>query len=1004
MVAARTGGMSLQALGLCLAGVLVSTSTGRAQPTGRVNFDRQIRPLLTEHCFQCHGPDEKERKAKLRLDTKEGAFAALRDGGHAIVRGKSGDSESIARVVSADASRRMPPARTGKKLTPRQIDLLRRWIDEGAEWSQHWAYVPPRRPEVPAVPPGIDQRNTIDRFVLTKLRGSGLQQSAEADRRTLIRRLSLDLTGLPPTPEAVETFVADKRPEAYGRLVEHLLASEHFGERMAQQWLDLARFGDSDGYHDDTPRLMWQYRDYVIDSFNKNKRFDQFTLEQLAGDLLPNATLGQKIGSAFHRCGPTSSEGGADAQEYLAKYAVDRVNTTATVWLGVTMQCAECHDHKYDPFTTRQFYQLFAFFNQVPEDALYRGNEAPPIIATPTREQQRRLADIHADRTKLEKELNSIGEADDPALDAAQATWEQKLAAGKTNSLKLSAWHGIGPFFEQGQTLPYDAVYPPEKEIDLKKNYQDGKLRWTEHKEWVDGKPHYLSGENCAIYAYRTIQADTKQVVTFYLGSDDYLKVWVNDKLIHTSTVVRAVAPNQDRVTVILQPGENRVLLKIVNLQGGYGFYFSTTEKARDEQLEEIVKIARRPASERDQAQRAAIRRYYRERFAPRATELRGRLADLQKQQADIEKAIPKLRIMADVPERRPTYILVRGDFRTLGDKVEPGVPDALGKLPADAKPNRLALARWLVSRDHPLTARVAVNRIWQMLFGQGLVRTSEDFGVRGEPPSHPELLDWLAVEFIESGWDVKHLLRLMVTSVTYRQTSKVSADALAGDPNNVLLARGPRQRLPAEMIRDNALAVAGLLDLTRIGGPSVKPYQPGDLWREMSYGDSPDKAYVQDHGKNLYRRGIYTYWKRSILYPSFAVFDAPNREVCTARRPVTNTPLQALVTLNDVTYVEAARVFAQNLLAPNGNEFKDRLDLAFRRAVARPATERERELLAGTHTKLLERFRADGKAASELVAAGEHPRPAKLDTAELAAWTALCQIILNLDETMTKE
>jgi mono/diheme cytochrome c family protein len=986
-------------------GLLVTNSVGgdaqKAKPAAALDFNRDIRPIFAENCLTCHGPDEKARKGKLRLDLPEEVLKKV------VVAGQPAESLLIERVTADDPELRMPPAKTGRRLTAEQIAALRQWIDQGAKWSTHWAYKKAQRPALPAVGDAARTTNPIDRFILARLVQEKLRPSPAADRNTLVRRLSLDLTGLPPTAEAVDQFVQDQSAGAYELLVERLLASPRFGERMAQHWLDLARFGDSDGYHDDTPRVMYQFRDYVIQSFNANKRFDQFTIEQIAGDLLPNATLEQKIGSAFHRLGPTSSEGGADAQEYLAKYAVDRVNTTAAVWLGVTLHCAECHDHKYDPFTTREYYQLYAFFNQVPEDALHRGNDAPPVISTPNREQQERLDQLANEIARLQREIREKVEQPDAELDAAQKHWEEKLAAGQMDTFKLGPWHAIGPFpARDGEKPPFDFAYPPESEIDLKKAYDDGKLTWKDRPEWKDGKPYYLRGENCATYLYRTIHAEERQALTLFLGSDDGIKLWVNGKRVLANILVRGVAPNQEKVSVVLEPGENRILMKIVNLQGGYGFYFHTREKEKDEALEEAQRLVKLPLAQRDLSQQVALRRLFRERHAPALSALRVNEAEASQQRSILERSIPRLRIMADLPKRRPTHILLRGDFRKPGDAVEPNVPAILHQFPVrkESLPaNRLDLALWIVNGDNPLTARVVVNRFWQQLFGQGLVKTLEDFGVRSDPPSHPELLDWLACEFIDSGWDVKHLLRLMVTSATYRQSSRLTPELRERDPLNNLLARGPRFRLPAEVIRDNALAISGLLD-HRVGGPSVKPYQPGDLWREMAYGDSADKSYIQDHGPDLYRRGLYTYWKRSIMYPAFAVFDAPNREVCVACRPVTNTPLQAFVTLNDVTYVEAARVFAERVLHEGGASFEERLAFAFRRALARVPSDKEREILANSFESLRRRYHRDENAARALTSAGEYAVSKYLNVVEHAAWTGVCQMILNLDETLTRE
>ena len=755
-----------------------------------VSFNRDIRPILSNHCFACHGPDANARKSELRLDIRTSALDKK-----AIVPAEPFESGIVNRIYHEDLSKRMPPIETKQPLSPEQKTLLRRWIAEGADYSEHWAWIPPRRSSVPTVEDMTWPRNEIDHFILAQLEEKGLSPSPEADQRTLIRRLSLDLTGLPPTPKEVENFIIDSSDDVYGTLVDRLLKSPRFGERMALHWLDLARYADSDGYHDDTARAMWPYRDYVIKSFCDNKPFDVFTLEQIAGDQIPNATREQKVGSAFHRNGPTSSEGGANPEEYRVKYAVDRVNTTATVWLGVTLQCAECHDHKFDPFTQREFYQFLAFFDQVPGDYLFRGLYAPPSIELSSSAQEAELAALEASITALKKQA-------------------------KAN-----------------------------------------------------------------------------------VNSDEIIK----QKLLETTELY---------------------------------------------------------------------------------DEFRAR--------------IPKLRIMQDVKERTPTHILLRGDFRKRGELVEPGVPALLPPL-TGGKPSRLTLGKWLVDPKNPLPARVTVNRFWAMLFGTGIVKTGEDFGSQGEWPSHLELLDWLAVEFIESGWDVKHILKYIVGSATYRQSSITDEVRRKYDPENRLLTRGPRFRLPAEMIRDNALYVAGLL-VEKRGGPSVKPYQPPGLWKEMAYGDSPGKAYEQDHGDNLYRRGLYTFWKRSILYPAFAAFDAPIREECTVRRPRTNTPLQAFVMLNDITFVEAARVFAERILVRGGSNLESRIDFAMKTAVARSPSPIELLILKTLLADMIDHYLAQPNDAGKIIAVGEWPVSDNLDPIMLAAWTSVAQAILNLDEMQTKE
>ena len=768
----------------CMALMLIFPPAAKADDL--LDFNRDIRPILSNHCFPCHGPDAKTRQAKLRLDVRR---QAIEKG--AVVPGQPRASELLSRIEHSDQVKRMPPATTGKTLTPAQKNKLQRWIAEGANYDTHWAWVPPVRPAIPAGKNVAWPRNQIDYFILSQLEQVGLTPSPEASRSTLIRRLSLDLTGLPPSPEEVEDFINSSSEHDYNDLVERLLTSTRFGERMAQPWLDLARYADSDGYHDDTNRSMWPYRDYVISSFNQNKPFDTFTREQIAGDQIPDATREQKVGSAFHRNGPTSSEGGANPDEYRIKYAVDRVNTTATVWLGVTLQCAECHDHKFDPFSQREFYQFMAFFDQVPGNHLFRGLYAPPSITLPSVDQSNQLTKLEAVVTKLEKKDENEEEENNTQLMAAK--------------------------------------------------------------------------------------------------------------------------------------------------------------KERDE----------------------------------------------------FRDTIPQLRVMQDSEIQQPTHVLVRGDFRQPAERVHPGVPAVFPPLPEVTSP-RLALAEWLVSADNPLPARVVVNRFWAMLFGRGIVKTAEDFGSQGEPPSHPKLLDWLALEFITSGWDVKHLLKYIVTSSTYRQSSAANAEKWRADPENRLLARGARFRLPAEMIRDNALYISGLLK-EKIGGPSAKPYQPSGLWKEMSYGNSSGKGYQQDHGDNLYRRGIYTFWKRSILYPAFAIFDAPNREECTVRRPRTNTPLQAFVTLNSTAFVEAARVFAERILreelAP-----EDRIDLAMEIALARPPSPVEKETLQGLLADMKAHYQTEPDEACRIIAVGEWPVATDFSPVTLAAWTSVAQAILTLDETQTKE
>ncbi|HVX11671.1 MAG TPA: PSD1 and planctomycete cytochrome C domain-containing protein [Pirellulales bacterium] len=847
-------GACLLLLAATVGGAAESTQTGRA-----IDFNRDIRPILSNNCFKCHGPDAGERKAGLRLDVRDHALRAADSGTLAIVPGKPDESELVRRVFAHDDDQ-MPPADSNKRLTDAEKALLKEWIAAGVPWQEHWSFIAPRRPALPSVTRADWPRNAIDRFIVARIEAEKLSPSPAADRQILARRLSLDLTGLPPTPDEVDAFANDGAADAYERLVDRLLESPRFGERMAQEWLDAARFADTNGYHIDNGRDMSLWRAWVIDACNRNMPFDEFTVEQLAGDLLPNPTRDQLIASGFNRNHMINFEGGAIPEEYHTAYIVDRVNTTGTVWLGLTVACTQCHDHKYDPLTQKEFYQLFAFFNNVPENGLDgRQGNSEPLIKVPTPEGQQKLAELAEAIAALERELD----APNDTLDAAQAEWEKGMAGGTDSDQK------------------------------------DGKK----------GPP---------------------------------------------KPVREALAA---------------------------------------------------PAESRTDGQRATLRRHFREHVN---SELKPRfetLGKLRAQQAQVDKAIPTAMVMREMPAPRDTFLLVRGQYDKHGEKVTAGVPAFLPPLPDGRAANRLGLARWLVAPEHPLTARVIVNRYWQMLFGTGLVKTAEDFGSQGERPSHPELLDWLATEFRESGWNVKHLLRLMVTSATYRQSSVTTEASLQADPENRLLARMSRLRLPAEAIRDQALAAGGLLD-GRIGGLSVSPYQPPGLWEElMSREDGANwtaQVYIQSHGIDLYRRTMYTFWKRTSPPPTLSTFDAPDREVCTVRRARTNTPLQALILLNDPTYLEAARKLAERLLGHPGTT-DERLALAFRLVLARLPNDREANVMRRVVEEQRATFRADHDAALKLLSVGESPRDERFEPAELAAWATAASVLLNLDEAITR-
>jgi hypothetical protein len=784
-----------------------------------VSYGRDVRPILAENCFLCHGRDPNHRKADVRLDTEQGQRA-----GGAVVPGKPGESELVRRILSNDPGERMPPPKSNRKLTAAQKETLYRWVAQGAKFEGHWAFRPPARPPVPAV---AGTTNPIDAFVHHRLAAEKLAPAPEADRRTLIRRLALDLTGLPPTPEEVDAFVADTSPDAYGKLVDRLFASPHYGERMALPWLDAARYADSNGFQQDGDTSQWVWRDWVVKALNANMPFDRFTVEQLAGDLLPNPTLDQKIATAFNRNHLVNGEGGAIAEEQRFNNLFDRVDTTATSWLGLTMACAQCHDHKYDPTTQRDYYGLLAAFNNVSESGLAgrqsaRMRVSPPFVEAATPEQKATVTSLD----KIAADLRS-------ALSEKQKLWQQRAADDKT----------------------------------LAEVLKDPKKAKTHFEEKVEPK-------------------------------------------------------------------------------------FAALVKAAEDEARDY--------------------------------------------KAD---AIPKVMVMAD-DRPRETHVLDRGEYLKPKEKVAFDVPAFLPPLPNDAVRNRLGLAKWLVSPENPLTARVAVNRTWQTFFGAGLVKTSEDFGVQGDLPSHPELLDWLAVEFRESGWDVKRLHRLIVTSATYRQSSRVTPDVQARDPENRLLARFPRVRLPAMVLRDVALAASGLLD-RRIGGKPVYPYQPDGIWEPLAITKERDFTYPASSGNDLYRRSLYTFWRRTIAPAN--MFDGSPRQTCKVRSSVTDTPLHALTTLNDPTWAEAARALATRAVKASSG-VDSRLAFVYHRVLSREPTAKELPVLRKMLAEQAAVYKGDPAAAKKLLAVGARPADPALDPAELAAWTNVCLAVFNLDEALTRE
>ena len=996
-----------------------------------IDFNRDIRPIFSEHCYACHGPDEAKRKAGLRLDRQEDAFRELKSGKHALVADQVTQGTLAARIVASDPEDVMPPPKFGKPLSDAQVALLQRWVAAGATWQKHWSFTPPVLPSVPELKNSHWVRNPVDAFVGRRLEQVGLSSNPEADRVALLRRVSFDLTGLPPSIAEVDAFLSDSSPDAYERIVDRLLGSQHYGERLAQNWLDLARYADTSGYHFDGVRFMWLWRDWVIEAFNTNKPYDEFTVEQLAGDLLPSPTPAQRVATGFVRNNMTNDEGGADPDEYLNKYVVDRVNTLGTVWLGLTVGCTECHDHKYDPMTTKEFYRFYAFFHNVPEKGLdrIRTDNPPPRLPIPTADQARRF--VEADFTLKDAEKTLQDRANE--LGETQEKWERELGehppakldetglvvamkfdgtpgisghtfdgkshievgpvAGleRTNAFSLGAWvKGPG----NGAVLSKMEKSPVYRGVDL--YFTDSRVQVHLSHAWADDAIKVRTKEQFPGDEHRHLFAT-------YDGSGKAsgVKVFVDGRL-------REVEVEKDQLkenfanSEPLRLGSRQAESYFTGSLNDVRIYqraLSPSEVARLT-LEGLRPLIAKSRGTRTDPERAELARTYRGSFAVDFLRAETALAKARRIKEGFYQEIPSTMIMEEMDPPRDTFVLVRGDFRNPGETVTAGTPAFLPPLPTGPT-NRLSLARWLVAKEHPLMARVTVNRYWAMFFGNGLVKTANDLGSQGEWPSHPELLDWLATRFRDGdattrSWDVKALVRLLVTSAAYRQSAVVSPEKLERDPYNRLLSRGPRVRLDAELIRDNALAVAGLLNL-KIGGPSVKPYQPAGLW------DGTDSTFEQDHGDLLYRRGMYVFWRRSAHYPAFATFDAPNREVCTYFRQRTQTPLQSLVLMNDPAFVEAARGLAQRVLREEPVDVSLRIIRAFRHTLGRAPAADELAVLQQTHDRQLASFRADPSAAAALLKVGESKAPEGGDVAEAAAMTAVANVLLNLNETITK-
>jgi len=1173
--------------------LLLALVIGSAYADDSIRFNRDVRPIIADRCFACHGPDESARKKNLQFDTEVGLFGTTEDEKAVIVPGDPAKSTLFQRITHSNPDKRMPPEDFHAKLTAEDIEIIKGWIEQGAPWEGHWAYIPPVTPEQPDVSNAHWCRNEIDYYILNRLNEAGLSPSPQAPKNTLIRRVSLDLTGLPPTPDEVDAFLLDNGADAYENVVDRLLASPHYGERMAFPWLDAARYSDTNGYQRDTKRFMWLWRDWVIDAFNDNMPYDQFAIEQLAGDLLPNASISQRVATGFNRNHRINGEGGIIPEEYAVEYVVDRVNTTSAAFMGLTMECSRCHDHKFDPISQKEFYEFYAFFNNVPEQGKggEQGNDVP-VLRVPSEEDIARRARLNGTIDSLKEDLT----APEERLDALQSGWEQDLAhtfslldwqiiepdtlaslngaelehlednsifAGGPNaddevysisfradrsfrSLKLELltderladygpgradngnvvvtgfevdrspngepgvvervqvvsaiaeetqsggdfsirntfddqsetgwatnsaadhkpvtaifvladsvaidvgdhitvrikheskhkqhnigrfrlsqspngevgnwakptlgpWHYVGPvkntrYGKEGKEL-YDEVLGPEEGYDEDRSY--GNLRWTEKSEWGDGKVIKFGGQaEAAHYLHRVISVDVPMSFHLSLGSGDAIKVWLDGNLVLAKNVSRDAAPDQETLALYLSPGDHDLMIKIVNFDRFSGFYFRPIEDDGRSLLALMAQL-NSPVAERSETAQLEIQRLF--RMQDREwNQIKQRIVRMEELLADYEELIPTTMVMAEMDTPRDTYLLNRGVYNNPdeSEKLFPDVPAALGEMDSTLPKNRLGFAKWLTDTAHPLTARVRVNHYWQMYFDTGLVKTSEDFGTQGFSPSHPELLDWLATYFMESGWDVKGIQKKIVMSATYRQRSHIREDQVAKDPENILLSRAPRFRLPAEMIRDQALYVSGLIN-PEVGGPSVMPYQPDKMWSSLTFQNMDKFAtnyYIPDSGDSLYRRGLYTFWKRTIPPPRMQIFNAAGREMCSMRQENTNTPMQAMALLNDPTYVEASRHLAQRMILEGGRKTEARVEFGYKLALASDPGAEKRSILVDGLKQYRKHFKLNKEDAEAFINVGDSKPDTSIKAEELAAYTMLASVILNLDEVITRE
>lgn len=1035
-----------------------------------IDFASQILPVLSDNCFACHGMDAQAREADLRLDVRASAI----DEALAIEPGDAAASLLMQRITSKRSRDRMPPPGFNKTLEPEEIELIRRWIEQGAEYKTHWAFLKPEQAPLPEIQDQIQQAdwpiNPIDLFVRAKLEAKGIRPAPEADKRTLIRRVTLDLTGLPPTADQVQAYLNDTSPKAYENVVDRLLASPSYGEHMTRYWLDAVRYGDTHGLHLDNYRSIWPYRDWVINAINKNMPFDQFTIEQIAGDLIENPTLQQQIASGYNRCNITTSEGGTIPEEVYVRNVIDRVETTGTIWLGMTTGCASCHDHKYDPISQQEFYELFAFFNSF--DGNPRDNnraDHAPVVRVPDEKSKQQLATLDQQLQTVKKSIADRPKTIEPAFQAWLAWQDARQRVGDAKP-KSNADQGLilhSPLDEtQGNKVANTAAPDQGGNVvgkaewatgqsaggysfahgnriefgkDLANFEQDNAFSYggwmktpgnttgavfakMDENQGYRGWDLYVTNRRVAmhlIHAWpgKTLKATTKadvlkphtwhHVFVTYDGSKKAkgVTVYVDGK-------PQAVDVSHDTLNGTTK---TNVPLTLGSRTPGGPFTNGTLDDVRiyDRVLaaKEIITIMQGdtigpllalPADQRTPEQVELLRQHYLQTIDQTYPALLAEREQTAQQQQTIQKLLPVTLVYRETKEPRQAYVLHRGEYDQKRDEVARGVPGFLPALPDGAPRNRLGFAQWLVQPDHPLTARVTINRYWQQLFGTGLVKTSEDFGVQGEQPSHPQLLDWLAVQFIEDGWDVKKTMKRLVMSATYRQSAKVSRDLYKQDPENRLLARGPRLRLDAEVLRDQALAISGLLN-NQIGGPSVKPPQPGGIWKAVGYESSNTANFRADTGDKVYRRSMYIFWKRTAPPPQMVGLDAPNRESCVVRRERTNTPMQALILLNEPQYVESARRVGERVMLESKGDTKQRIDWLFKQTLMRSPTDTERAILLAGYNEQLAYYRADPKAAKALIATGTSKANDTLDAVELAAWTMTANTVINLDEFINK-